>query len=496
MAWNRILAAAGALALAGCTSVDQFATRPTAYNIEAETAQNQQILLNVVRSSQRRPLEFTQLQSVSAATSEGLTIALSQPLKEHGGTTASTLAPTITASGGPTITVAVLDTQEFYQAILKPLTTQELDLYLKRGLPQRAVYHLFVSRIAVSFKQPGDKDFGEPETFSNDVADAEAFDRFQKMLDVLINDGLGTKPTKGADVEGPIMTPDEASQSDFLARSAAAGLQVSTLGWCDLDDTDLNDVLLKLYPGPGSASQIAATTKDVQAGCKTSKPKPGASTDALILPGLPSTFYQATKPSSSFARCLDDGVGDSRCSSTSPSPTAAHALKTTRMGRAGCDLLRRLKCGPDTEVSYALTMRSTAGMIYYLGEVFRMAAYPDRFATCDEQAPSTLRCPRVIAVRVHPADDTPAACEIRDGAPSQFSDPSCQPLFAATSGGGANGSRIQVRYGSALYAIPAGGPGDYALTYDALDIVSELIDLHRSGKDTPATNVLTLVGGH
>jgi hypothetical protein len=48
-----------ALELTGCTIVDRFSDRAVQYNKEAEQIQDQDVLLNVVRASKRRPLEFT-----------------------------------------------------------------------------------------------------------------------------------------------------------------------------------------------------------------------------------------------------------------------------------------------------------------------------------------------------------------------------------------------------------------------------------------------------
>jgi hypothetical protein len=500
-------AAALALCLAGCASAQRFSANVTAYNIDAERAENQQILLNVVRASQRQPMEFTQLQSVSGVSSAGLTVNLTQPLKQYGGTTASTLAPSITTSGGPTITVGVLDTQEFYQGILKPLTIQELDYYLKRGLPKRAVYTLFVSKIEIRLKGPDGKPMMgadakplAPFEYLNSVDDAQKFNAFQRVLDALLADGLNTKPTKGADIEGPVLTPDEAAKSDFMARSAAAGLQVSALDWCDLDDAQRHDVLLRLFPPPDPSGDGARIGKDIDDQCKQIKANPDQKFDITKLQGAPATLYQATKPSSGYALCLTNGVGDSKCDESEQAPSPGRSLKATALGAGSKACALVLKADPaacaKSEVSFALTTRSTGGVIYYLGEVMRMANYPDSYATCVEGL-SDQGCSRVIAVRVHPPDEaTPAACETTLAEPNRFSNPNCEPLFFVSNGGGANGGRVQVRYGSKIYGIPPGKPGDFALTYDVLDIVSELVDLHRSAKDLPASNVLTVVGSH
>ena len=51
--------------LTACAVVDQYSGRAVVYNLQAEQAQEQALLLNVVRASLRRPMQFTGLQSIT-----------------------------------------------------------------------------------------------------------------------------------------------------------------------------------------------------------------------------------------------------------------------------------------------------------------------------------------------------------------------------------------------------------------------------------------------
>ncbi len=53
--------------LQGCATVDDFSARVTHYNVAAERVQDNGIFLNILRASERRPLSFTELQSVTAS---------------------------------------------------------------------------------------------------------------------------------------------------------------------------------------------------------------------------------------------------------------------------------------------------------------------------------------------------------------------------------------------------------------------------------------------
>lgn len=98
-----------------CAIVDQYSYRAIGYNLEAEQAQLQALLLNIIRGSQRRPMQFTSVQSITGFASSSSTAGLSFPLGPHQSQlslTTGTLNTTISA--GPSFIVPVLDTQEFY----------------------------------------------------------------------------------------------------------------------------------------------------------------------------------------------------------------------------------------------------------------------------------------------------------------------------------------------------------------------------------------------
>ena len=51
--------------LAGCAIVDKYSERAVEYNLQAEKTQQQNLLLNIVRASLRRPMQFTGLTSIT-----------------------------------------------------------------------------------------------------------------------------------------------------------------------------------------------------------------------------------------------------------------------------------------------------------------------------------------------------------------------------------------------------------------------------------------------
>ena len=163
------IAIAIGLVLAACAVVDQYSGRAVVYNLQAEQAQEQALLLNVVRASLRRPMQFTGLQSITGTASAtgsltgGGTSSVQTPWAAlfHPSTVASSssviasvlgssVSGTASMSGGPTFSVPVLDTQEFYQGFLTPVSGQLLDLYLQYGYPRDVLFNVMVEKSSSS----------------------------------------------------------------------------------------------------------------------------------------------------------------------------------------------------------------------------------------------------------------------------------------------------------------------------------------------------------
>src|SRR5438477_4088857 len=127
----------------GCALIDNYSWRAVDYNKEAEIAQQQTLLLNIIRASMRRPMQFTSIQTVTGTANvsgslQGGAVGTRQtpyisgfPLTPAGAnqlaaSTNSAIARLATGNitgnvamgGAATFTVPVLDTQEFYQGIL------------------------------------------------------------------------------------------------------------------------------------------------------------------------------------------------------------------------------------------------------------------------------------------------------------------------------------------------------------------------------------------
>jgi hypothetical protein len=228
-----------AFALSACAVVDQYSGRAIVYNMQAEQAQNQAVLLNIVRASLRRPMQFTTVSSIigTASATGGVQSVLPTNIPFRPVTNGASIAtfpalPTWTIngsmSGGPTFTTPVMDTQEFYQGILKPISGQTYDLYIHANYPRDLLFNLFVEKVVMTqrhegqgcptlarTKDSGVRDSKSPDTkpdntcdcphtndcefiFENHVTDDLEHRLFQALGDYLLQLGLTTEisPTR------------------------------------------------------------------------------------------------------------------------------------------------------------------------------------------------------------------------------------------------------------------------------------------------------------
>src|ERR1041385_787315 len=205
-AWGRcviLLLPVVLLILPGCTVVDQYSSHAVVFNLEAEQATQQALLLNIVRASQRRAMQFTGLQSITGQTTANLSGGLTTiPLGPHSGKDPKIGTLTGSISGGPTFIVPVLDTQEFYQGVLNPIPGQILDLYLNSNYSRELILDLFIEKIVMrrtDANSPATAHSYSCEFVSlNFVSSGPSYDIFQSFVEYMLNFGLSTQAIKPA----------------------------------------------------------------------------------------------------------------------------------------------------------------------------------------------------------------------------------------------------------------------------------------------------------
>jgi len=138
---------AGAIC-AGCVPMAKFSTTATEYNLQTATAQDRTLLLNIVRAAHRYPMHFTELTTLTGSGTLTLGGTITAPIGIlNGGMGTGSIAPTGSITETPTFNVAVLETQEFYQGMMKPMTAQQVATYLEEGFQPEIIFTLFLESI-------------------------------------------------------------------------------------------------------------------------------------------------------------------------------------------------------------------------------------------------------------------------------------------------------------------------------------------------------------
>jgi hypothetical protein len=213
--------------LAGCSVPrnKDIAKNTTEFNLVAEEAGNEMLLLNIVRASKRRPMYFTSFGKLTGQMSfEVGTGSITIPFGSigDGSNNSNSISPNASYKNSPLFDVAVLDTQEFTRGIMTPVPMETIEYYWSQGWHKEMLLYLFIRRIDII--DPCDPNYPNPvRTYLNYPGDPN-FPLFQEQIrkknwnwDIeKIN------PTSIGEVEA-----DEASKLKNLIEVQKAGLKLT-----------------------------------------------------------------------------------------------------------------------------------------------------------------------------------------------------------------------------------------------------------------------------
>lgn len=495
---GRMVGGLAALTLSSCGIVDNFSDRAVNYNMVAEQAQQQALLLNIVRASLNRPMQFTTLSSITGTASESGNSTLTFPFGEATHRPKGLVSPDVfglsgSISGGPTFTVPVLDTQEFYQGELKPLSGQEYRFFLDEGITPSVLFYMFVDTIELKVAGGG---AAQTFTFHSYVSDDFDNDRYETVADYLLALGLSIEQVHHTQTIGPPLTPAQVQNLRDIAQLTTAGLHITAVR--------------SGQKAPEEVSQTGATS-------------PAKPARKMARDKAPS-HYQIEKNMTVYRPCLSPPPGATAtaaidksllCGSDDPSDTSEQ--QTTALSRTGGivapDLAARLEklradyitmlegagqtgladkikalppIPPNAKLQVQLYMRSPEAILHFLGSVVARQLYP------------SFDKPRVIKVKVgepylpYPvtrcpwSNDINASFEVAPGF-------QCENLFVLLQGQ-STGSALSVDYDGKSYSVPASDQVA-GRTMRMLDLIKQIIALHTSAKELPASNVLNIIGG-
>ena len=227
--WLRIIACVGMLTtLSACgNSAMDFTSWVTRYNHTVDRAQNKLLLLNVMRASGNMPLLFTGVQVVrgNGSISSGITLggSASNSSTSQLGTQSiysvgTTLLPSasLQVSDGFNFDVAVLDTSEFYQGLLTPISVDTFHHYVSQGLPAELLLHLLVEHLTIT-------ENGVRTTHAN-LPGTPGHASFRANLSFLLKAGISTETVVSRMPVGPILRDNELKDVRALAAGTQGGL--------------------------------------------------------------------------------------------------------------------------------------------------------------------------------------------------------------------------------------------------------------------------------
>ena len=164
------MASKGILAIAillcsGCAFQSQVDRATVDYNQAVANSTNDLTLLNIVRAMKRHPLHFTTMSKISGSFRVTGRAGLNTDIVEPGGSDklsavgaliertatigAEKFVPSAGAevTAGPSFDIGILDTQEFYQGILRSVDPDLVGSFINMGWPDDMVTAMFVERI-------------------------------------------------------------------------------------------------------------------------------------------------------------------------------------------------------------------------------------------------------------------------------------------------------------------------------------------------------------
>jgi len=146
---------------AGCATIEriqrtEISGTTTEFNKAVEKAQNEMLLLNIVRASNRQPMYFTTLNDIKGGMTYTLgTGAITAPFAKYntnagaeaGPTTFFTVAPTVTYANYPLYDVALLNSKEFINGMMTPVPQETFAYYFDQRWPLGMLLYLLADSI-------------------------------------------------------------------------------------------------------------------------------------------------------------------------------------------------------------------------------------------------------------------------------------------------------------------------------------------------------------
>ncbi len=441
----RALSILAAAALAGCATPAHFAEQSHKANLAVEQAQNNVLLLNVVRAYHRRPMHFTGMQNIKGPIGDGIpSFAFKFPF----------LGPDRDAAGkgkiwelsgswkpdGPSFDVSVWDGQEFERGINTQVDAKTFVYYLNQGWPQQMILHLLVREIRVL-----DAKNNTLEAFVNYPENRNDFELFQRVARTFEDCEFSLKADDTKDAPyGPMLLAPPFDKLEGIAALKAQGLAIKAVH--DPGDKDLKAELRRVI-----GHQVVKKAEPNSFRFQKRKLSGG---ECQPLQGIAIADAKPTAGSNALRHSFSQ-----QSVFTTVPPDETGKVTTPDAGGAG------------EALTLVFFLRSPEAALYYLGELAR-ARIDGTFPSVDGQRP-------------------PMTAMIRVGSPRE---PKDQILFVVEKNSleDATHAASAVTYGKDTFWIPA-SPEAAGRSMHAFSLLHQLINLQKKATDLPASTTVRVI---
>ena len=179
------LMAVTAALMVGCTSTEALGDRAIEYNKELEESTNITLLANVVRSSDRLPMAFSRLGSMSYTGSLELGPSATFGVGANSDKANDVLGFTLGSDDSGVTPFEALTGQKYHRAVTKSIEPSLVSFYRDRGWSDAILFSLFIEKIEMGevFLQSV-----RPDLFQPGLTDAEASRRLKGLTRTLEGD--------------------------------------------------------------------------------------------------------------------------------------------------------------------------------------------------------------------------------------------------------------------------------------------------------------------
>lgn len=415
--------------LSGCGSINSmtFRSMSSAYREVVESYSNDNILINIVRASQKMPVSFLDIPSIMGTGNVGASAGMSgivygadpgsvagffQPWAGATGLANYSPNASMNVSGGYTFTQSSLDNATFMKPFLSPIQPEIVGyLTANQAAPKSVLFSLVIESLDI-VNENKDVIF----SFANDPTSKE-YEAFQRALYILVAAGLTVEQVPFKMPMGPVM--DEATMRASMGMFASA---------------------------------IAA----------------GVTVDEIVTPGQPKK-YRLIRLMPQSKLCLNRTDGEVLFGkSLSPAMYCQQQFKRQVATRTATELASLLKGGQDQTQKNLLInikLRSTRNVFDFLGDIVALQ-------NADQPSIVKIFNPDLLNA----------------GASVNMSDFPPVPLFVVQKNQRLSNAFTSLSYRGDTYALPSDSS---SFTRDVMVLLSQLLTLNKiAGSIPPSPSVL------